>query len=89
MSVEKDMKILKDAVERNMDGLVLSRVYDFDKYYLLVLDFKAKNDVLFDPFYVVSKSTYRLSGFSPDMNMDAYKRAIKSKPLYERDEKEE
>lgn len=68
MSVETDMNILKEAVERNMPGLVLSRVHDFDKYYLLTLDLKTKknkNDVLFDPYYVVSKKTYRLSGFSP------------------------
>lgn len=86
MSLEKSISFIKEAVERNMNKYVLSKVYDFDKYYLIVLDYKTKkaDEFVYDPFYLVNKKTYALSGFTPAMNIEAFKKAMKSKPLYER-----
>lgn len=84
MNIEKDIEILKAAVERNMEGMVLNVVADFGKAYLIGIAFKdeTKGQVM-DPYYLVEKKTYRLAGFSPTMDIEKFKTAIK-KPLYVR-----
>ena len=84
--LENDISSLSSAVERNFKGLVLSRLYDFGKDYLMVLDYKTKknDEFLCDPFYTVNKKTYKLAGFSPDMNIELFKKTMKAKPIYER-----
>lgn len=84
--LENDISNLSDAVERNFKGFVLSRLYDFGKDYLMVIDYKTKKDdeFLYDPFYTVNKKTYKLAGFSPDMNIELFRKTMKSKPIYTR-----
>lgn len=84
--VEKDISSLSEAVERNFKGMVLSRLYDFGKDYLMVLDYKTRkeDEFLYDPFYTVNKKTFKLAGFSPTMNIELFKKTMKSKPLYSR-----
>lgn len=84
MSVEKDIDILKNAVQRNMKGKVLNIVLDYGKKYIIGIDFadRDKGDLM-DPYYVVDKKTYTIAGFSPRMDIEGYKKAMK-KPLYVR-----
>lgn len=82
MDVEKDIEILKAAVERNMDGMVLNVVADFGKSYLIGVAFKdASKGQVMDPYYLVEKKSFKLAGFSPMMDIEKFKTAIR-KPLY-------
>lgn len=84
MSIEKDIEIIKGAVQRNMNGMVLNIVLDWGSKYIIGIDFADNNKgELMDPYYLVDKKTYNIAGFSPMMNMKKFKEASK-KPLYTR-----
>ena len=81
--MNKDVEELKAAVERNMKGKVLNIVLDFGDKYIIGVDEKNKKngEEVMDPYYAVDKKSWKLSGFSPMMEIDKFKKTI-DKPLY-------
>ena len=81
--MREDVKNLKSAVERNMKNYVLDMVLDFGSAYVIAINEKGlpEDEHLTDPFYLVDKKTGKLSGFSPMMDIEKFKKEIKN-PLY-------
>lgn len=83
--MDKDISILKEAVDKLMPGMVLNIVMDFGMYYVIGVDYKnpKDEDQLMDPYYAVDKKSFKLHGWSPMMDIDRYKIEIK-RPVYKR-----
>lgn len=85
---EKCINEINVSLKKCGVNFVVDKVFDFgDSYLVCVGSPNNKNaDFILDPFFLFNKKSRKTFGFSPTMNIEAFKKAMKSKPLYERKE---
>lgn len=77
------IEIFKELVSHFFVGSELKGLYDGGDYYILSIApiSMSKDDVMLDGLYKVDKETFKIEGYSPAMDLEVFKKAIKN-PLF-------
>lgn len=68
----------------NSEYFLIERIYDIgDKYLFFIVskEHKGRDDIM-DPWYTVDKKTKKINGFIVHENLDTFRKAMGSKPVY-------